>query len=134
MKKTNFIYFFILIGLFISYHFVYIYFNQNSTINSDTIWSYSFSRDIIENIDLKQFTFPPFYYFFDIIISFIPSLFNDHVLHSIIVAPINLMIFIFFFLQLFKNWSKFRYFQIRNFTNTFINSYLFYFYNFIFHF
>ena len=102
MKKTHFIYLFILIGLFISYHFVYIYFNQNSTINSDTIWSYSFSRDIIENIDLKQFTFPPFYYFFDIIISFIPSLIGDHVLHSIIVAPINLMILIIFFCYFLK--------------------------------
>lgn len=102
MKKINLIYFITLIGLFVTYHFVYIFLNQSSTVNSDTIWSYSFARDIIENNDIRQFSFPPLYYFLDIVISFLPSLFGDHVIHSMIVAPTNIIIFIIFFCYFFK--------------------------------
>ena len=103
MRKDNLIQFSIIFILFILYHYLYILFNQSSTVNSDTIWSYSFSRDIIEGLDLSEFTFPPFYYFFDIIISFIPSLFGDHLLHAIIVSPINISIFILIFASFYKS-------------------------------
>ena len=96
MKKKSIIFFTCLLIFFILYHFVYVYFNQSSTINSDTLWSYSFSRDILENIDLSNFTFPPFYYFFDIIISFVPSLIGNYLIHSIIVSPFNISIFLIF--------------------------------------
>ena len=103
MRKDNLIQFSIIFILFILYHYLYILFNQSGTVNSDTIWSYSFSRDIIEGLNLSDFTFPPFYYFFDIIISFIPSLFGDHLLHAIIVSPINISIFILIFASFYKS-------------------------------
>lgn len=94
MRKDSSIQFSLILILFILYHCLYIVFNQSGTINSDTIWSYSLSRDIIEGLSLGEFTFPPFYYFFDVIISFIPALLGDHLLHAMIVSPINILIFI----------------------------------------
>lgn len=111
MKKSNLIQFSIIFTLFITYHLTYIYFNQTGTINSDTIWSYSFSRDIIEGVNLEEFAFPPFYYFFDILISFIPSLLEDHVLHAMIVSPVNIVIFILFFSLFYKLDFKDDYFK-----------------------
>ena len=103
MRKGNLIQFSIIFILFILYHYLYILFNQAGTVNSDTIWSYSFSRDVIEGLDVSEFKFPPFYYFFDIIISFFPSLLGDHLLHSMIVSPINILIFILFFSSFYKS-------------------------------
>ena len=103
MRKGNLIQFSIIFILFILYHYLYILFNQAGTVNSDTIWSYSFSRDIIEGLNISEFSFPPFYYFFDIIISFLPSLLGDHLLHSMIVSPINILIFILFFSSFYKS-------------------------------
>lgn len=111
MRKSNLIQFSIILVLFILYHYLYILFNQSGTINSDTIWSYSFARDIIEGLDLTNFTFPPFYYFFDIIISFIPALFGNHLLHAIIVSPINITIFILIFSSFYKTSFRDGYFE-----------------------
>ena len=112
MKKKSIIFFTCLLIFFILYHFVYVYFNQSSTINSDTLWSYSFSRDILENIDLSNFTFPPFYYFFDIIISFVPSLIGNYLIHSIIVSPFNICIFLIIFSWLYSTESEYDFFKI----------------------
>ena len=111
MRKGNLVQFSIIFILFILYHYLYILFNQAGTINSDTIWSYSFSRDIIEGLDISEFAFPPFYYFFDIIISFFPSLLGDHLLHSMIVSPINILIFILFFSSFYKSSFNDDYFR-----------------------
>lgn len=112
MNKKALSEFILILIFFLIYHFVYIFANQDSTVNSDTIWGYSFSRDLIEGIDLKNFTFPPFYYFLDIAISFLPSLFNDHLLHSIIVSPINILILIFFFTYFYKSLHKEKAYEI----------------------
>lgn len=111
MRKSNLIQFSIIFTSFIIYHYLYILFNQAGTINSDTIWSYSFSRDIIEGLDISEFAFPPFYYFFDIIISFLPSLLGDHLLHSIIVSPINILVFVLFFSSFYKSGLNDDYFR-----------------------
>ena len=111
MSKGNLIRFSIIFILFILYHYLYILFNQAGTVNSDTIWSYSFSRDIIEGLDLSEFIFPPFYYFFDIIISFLPALLEDYLLHAMIVSPINISIFILIFASFYKSNFKNGYFE-----------------------
>ena len=111
MRKDSFIQFSVILILFILYHFFYILFNQTGTINSDTIWSYSLSRDIVEGLNLSGFTFPPFYYFFDIIISFLPALLGNHILHATIVSPVNILIFILFFSSFYKSSFNGDYFR-----------------------
>lgn len=111
MEKNIIKTFFLLLCLFLLYHFFYIFNNQSSTINSDTLWSYSFSRDVIEGVDLKNFSFPPFYYFLDIIISFIPSLPGNHLLHSMLVSPVNICIFLFFFSRFYSSDYDFNFYK-----------------------
>ena len=105
MNKRDIIKFATIFVLFVFYHFIYIYYNQASTINGDTIWAYSFSRDIIEGVDIKEFSFPPLYYFLDILVSFLPSLFGNLVVHSLLVSPINVLILI-IFLSKFYNFES----------------------------
>ena len=103
MNKKDIIKFITIFTLFVFYHFIYIYYNQASTINGDTIWAYSFSRDIIGGVDISEFSFPPLYYFLDVVVSFLPSLFGDHLIHSILVSPVNILILIFFFSFVYKS-------------------------------
>lgn len=112
MNKKALIEFTLILIFFLIYHFIYVYYNQDSVVNSDTIWGYSFSRDLIEGVNLKNFTFPPFYYFLDIAISFLPSLLNDYLLHSILVSPINILILIFFFTYFYKSQQKEKVYEI----------------------
>ena len=112
MRKSDFIQLSVILTIFILYHFIYIFLNQESTVNSDTIWSYSFSRDLIEGVDLKGFTFPPFYYFLDIVFSFIPSLFGNYIFHSMLVSPINILIFVIVFSYFYRLNTEENYYQI----------------------
>lgn len=92
MKKYSIYLSSLIIFLFISSHYIYTFFNQDALVNSDTIWSYSYSRDLITGVSVKDWVFPPQNYFLDILISFLPSLTGNVVVHSILVSPINILI------------------------------------------
>ena len=67
MKKYGTYFSAFIILLFVSSHFIYVIYNQEALINSDTIWSYSFSRDLITGVSIKNWVFPPQNYFLDIL-------------------------------------------------------------------
>ncbi len=93
--------------LFVSSHFIYVIYNQEALINSDTIWSYSFSRDLITGVSIKNWVFPPQNYFLDIFISFLPSLTGNIVIHSILVSPINILVLLITFSYFLKRKFNF---------------------------
>lgn len=105
------LFFWIILALYIVYSFTFTYSNEpffgfsktldykyifNKNLNSDFIWAYSFNRDILNGVNISNWSFPPNYHFLELVLSFIPTLISPNLdFYIFLISPIQILLLAF---------------------------------------